>query len=83
MFNGEHLPGWDSASVQDDVNQHILRMFEDIFSFDAAHFIVTQKKIFTWDPFLIRTMLVRESLLSVSPCFFFSSGVLNIVVGKY
>ena len=36
-FNGDQMPGWDFAHVQDDVNPHIMHMLEGTFSFDAAH----------------------------------------------
>ena len=36
-LNGEQLPKWDFAHVQDDVNLHILRMFEGIFLYRVAH----------------------------------------------
>ena len=35
-FNGEQMPGWDFAHVQDDANTHILRMIEGTFSHRAA-----------------------------------------------
>ena len=38
-FNGKQKPGWDFAHVQDGVNPHILRMFEDTFSHDVANII--------------------------------------------
>ena len=34
-FNREQMSRWDFAHVQDDVNQHILRMLEGTFSLDA------------------------------------------------
>ena len=37
MFNGEKMPRWDVAHVQDDANPSILRMLKDIFSLDAVH----------------------------------------------
>ena len=39
-FNGEPMPGWDFAHVQDDANPHIVHMLEGTFSLDEAH---TQK----------------------------------------
>ena len=36
-MNGEQMPGWDSALVQDDVNLHVLHMLVGTFSFDAAN----------------------------------------------
>ena len=36
-FNGKQMPGCDFAHVQDDVNLHILHMFEGTFSLIAAH----------------------------------------------
>ena len=33
------MPGWDFASVQDDVNPHILHMLEGTFWLNAAHII--------------------------------------------
>ena len=30
-FNGEEMPGWDFAQVQDDVNPHILRVLKGTF----------------------------------------------------
>ena len=38
-MNGEQTPGWNIA--QDDLNLHILRMFEGTFSLDAIHVIRT------------------------------------------
>ena len=35
-FNGEQMPGWDFALVQDDANPHILHMLEGMFLLDAA-----------------------------------------------
>ena len=37
-FNREQMPGWDFTHVQDDVNQHILRMLEGTL-FGADQFI--------------------------------------------
>ena len=31
------MPGYDFAHVQDDMNPHILRMFDGTFSLDTAH----------------------------------------------
>ena len=33
--NGEQMPGWNFAQVQDDLNPHTLRMLEGTFSLDT------------------------------------------------
>ena len=40
-ISGEQIPGWDFAHVQ-DVNPHILRMLEGIFSLEAIHMSLSQ-----------------------------------------
>ena len=39
-MNGEQRPGWYFAHVQDDLNLHILRMFEGTFWLNDAHMVV-------------------------------------------
>ena len=39
-FNGEQMPGWDFAHVQDDMNPFILRMLEDTFRLTRPYLIL-------------------------------------------
>ena len=43
-MNGEQRPGWYFAHVQDDLNLHILRMFEGTFWLNDAHMVVFNLK---------------------------------------
>ena len=38
-YSGEQMPRWNFSHMQDDVNSHILGMFDGTFSLVAAHII--------------------------------------------
>ena len=46
-FNGEQSSVWDLAHAQDDVNPHILHMFDGTFSLNAAHIAIVVENIRT------------------------------------
>ena len=49
-INGEQMPEWDLAHAQDDVNSHILPMFEGILSLDTVHMALLCR---AWISFII------------------------------
>ena len=57
------MPGWDFAHVQDDVNQHILRMFEGtlFFSLDAVHMVIYNTLL--WEALYLSSYLWAYELL--------------------
>ena len=52
----EQRPGWYFGHAQDDLNLHILRMFEDTFSLDSAE-VMLEGLLGTCSTFTVVTIL--------------------------
>ena len=62
-MNSEQMPGWDSAHVQDDVNEHILRMLEGTVLFDAANMILVRNDVYrTLEDKVFPLLVLRQEI---------------------